>query len=273
MTNSTPINYVRADIGTFAEHGHSTPEPSAELKAENRIALIGDWAKYCDEWDVGDVRPGGPDAPIEYVIFYAGPYTGQIMPTQDDGDPLPAGQAPTQNYWDRRNELMRDEAESQAEAVATAEAEAAATVDAAATAAAATADAPATPEELTPAAYLRRLVDAGMAEPAARTTVSAVMVVNMNRQVVAAAQDARERGNETSAALLLIAYSAVDSLPKALRDADGDVEAADAAFAASRQRLNSSGQMFDMMRGGREPVFANVEAMIDEAREVLTVEL
>jgi hypothetical protein len=246
MPKFVESDHVRAEIGTFAEQTHTPPEN--QLPAGSRIPPIGDWAEHVEAWDVGNVRPGGPNAAVEYVVFHAGPYTGQIMPTDADGEPLADGSAPSPKYVEARDELVRSAAEA---AIAAQPAEA-----------------------LAPADYLRRLVDAGMEENVARTTTCASMTLNMSKSVNEAGREALDAGREVTAALLVMAHSSISQLPRKLLDAGADIDAAEAAFVAAKSSLRSTSVMFDMMRGGgREPVFVQVEAMLDEAREVLSVKI
>lgn len=107
----------------------------------------------------------------------------------------------------------------------------------------------------------------------ARTDLTAMLARHSARTLVAGGQHHLRAGNETTAAMMAIAASALSDLPSALEASNGDMAKARDAVAATRRRLKSAGQLLDMVHPtGRQPVFRDTDEVLADFEEFLALD-
>lgn len=107
----------------------------------------------------------------------------------------------------------------------------------------------------------------------ARTGLTALLALQTTRTLFNAAHQHLRSGNETTAAMLTIAGSALRDLPAAVQGSSGDLAKAKDAVSAARRRLNSSAKLLDMVHpSGRQPIIQGADEVLADFEEFLAAD-
>jgi hypothetical protein len=107
------------------------------------------------------------------------------------------------------------------------------------------------------------LVEGGRTPEEARGAISLVLASKLTDTYLQSGQAANLAGHTETAAMYVIAYTAMRDLPRNIHNAGSDQDAVRTALASARSHLNRSGDLLDRMHPtGRQPIFRNADDVL-----------